>query len=128
MILTRYPQMRVVIDHCMKPVIRDGEFDLWASGISALARDTGACIKLSGLVTEAADGWTEADLKPYVDHVLGSFGAERIMWGSDWPVCQLQATYQRWREVAEALTDHCSKAEKSRIFGGTAVEFYRLTI
>ena len=127
-ILTRYPDMRVVIDHCMKPQIRDGAFDIWAGGIARLAADTGACIKLSGLVTESQDGWTPGDLKLYVDHVLRCFGADRIMWGSDWPVCQLQATYDRWYEVAAALTDHLSADEKARIFGGTAVEFYRLEV
>jgi len=126
-VLRRYPDLRVVIDHCMKPVIRTQEFELWASGIAALARDTGAFIKLSGLVTEAADGWKAEDLKPYADHVLDCFGAKRIMWGSDWPVCQLQASYTRWREVAEDLTGQLSDADKARIFGGTAVDFYRLT-
>ena len=126
-ILTRYPEMRTVIDHCMKPQIRDRAFDDWAAGISRLARDTGACLKFSGLVTEAGDGWSIDDLKPYADHVLAAFGPDRVMWGSDWPVCQLQASYARWHELAEALTAHLSDDEKARVFGGTAAEFYRLT-
>ncbi|MCG6904750.1 MAG: amidohydrolase family protein [Rhodobacter sp.] len=125
-ILRRYPEMRVVIDHCMKPQIRDRAFEDWAPGMTALARDTGAFLKLSGIVTEAGDGWQAEDLKPYVDHLLKAFGPDRIMWGSDWPVCQLQATYDRWRDVAKALTDHLGATEKARIFGGTAEEFYRL--
>jgi len=126
-ILMRYPDMRVVVDHCMKPQIRDRGFDDWAPGISRLASDTSACIKLSGIVTEAVDDWTIEDLKPYVDHILGTFGPGRIMWGSDWPVCQLQASYDRWREVALELTDHLSAAEKAQVFGGTAEAFYRLS-
>jgi len=125
-ILRRYPGMRVVIDHCMKPQIRDREFDDWAAGMTALAEETGACVKLSGIVTESAQGWTVADLKPYVNHVLDRFGPSRVMWGSDWPVCQLRATYAQWREAAEALTDHLTGDEKARVFGGTAVAFYRL--
>ncbi len=125
-ILTRYPEMRTVIDHCMKPQIRDRAFDDWAPGMAALGKDTGAYLKFSGLVTEAEDGWTVEDLKPYANHVLECFGPERIMWGSDWPVCQLQASYDRWREVALELTDHLNADEKARVFGGTAAEFYRL--
>lgn len=125
-ILTRYPDLRVVIDHCMKPQIRDGAFDDWAPGMTRLAQETGAYLKFSGIVTECDDGWTIDDLKPYAGHVLGAFGAERVMWGSDWPVCQLQATYDHWRKVAEALTNHLTPAEKARVFGGTATEFYRL--
>lgn len=125
-ILKRYPQMRVVIDHCMKPQIRDRAFDDWAPGMTRLARETGAYVKFSGIVTESTDGWTVDDLKPYADHVLTEFGPARVMWGSDWPVCQLQASYDRWREVAGVLTDHLSGPEKARVFGGTAAEFYRL--
>jgi L-fuconolactonase len=125
-LVTRYPGMRVVIDHCMKPQIRDRAFDDWAPGMTRLAKDTKAYVKFSGLVTEAADGWTVEDLKPYANHVLEVFGPTRVMWGSDWPVCQLQASYDRWREVAEVLTDPLTPAEKARVFGGTAAEFYRL--
>ena len=124
-LLTRYPQMRVVIDHCMKPQIRDGAFEDWAAGMTRLARDTGAYVKLSGLVTEANDGWGTDDLRPYADHVMQSFGPDRVMWGSDWPVCQLQASYAQWRDVAGELTEGLTSAERARVFGGTAAEFYR---
>ena len=123
-LLNRYPDMRVVLDHCMKPQIRSNGFDAWASGIERLAKDTGAYVKLSGLVTEAAADWQIDDLRPYADHVLAQFGADRIMWGSDWPVCQLNAPYERWHDVAKTLTDPLSEAEKARIFGGTAIDFY----
>ena len=125
-LLTRYPEMRVVIDHCMKPQIRDGAFEEWAPGMAALAKDTRACLKFSGIVTEAADGWTVEELRPYADHVFEHFGPERIMWGSDWPVCQLQASYDRWREVALELTAGLTEAQRARVFGGTAAAFYRL--
>lgn len=127
-ILARYPDMRVVIDHCMKPQIRnhsEGGLRAWAEGMSRLA-DTGAYCKFSALVTEADPDWTVADLKPYVDHVFRAFGAERVMWGSDWPVVRLRCEYGDWRAAAERLTAGLSEVEKARIYGGTAAEFYRL--
>lgn len=127
-LLQRYPDMRVVVDHCMKPQIRDHSdagFAHWAEGMSRIAA-TGAFCKLSGLVTEAKTDWSVADLQPYVDHVLQVFGAERVMWGSDWPVCRLASEYDRWLAASEALTAGLSGADKARIFGGTATEFYRL--
>jgi L-fuconolactonase len=127
-ILTRYPDMRVVVDHCMKPQIRDHSeagFRAWADGISRLA-DTGAYCKFSALVTEANPDWTVADLKPYADHVFRAFGAERVMWGSDWPVVRLRCEYADWRAAAAALTAGLSDSERARIYGGTASEFYGL--
>ena len=127
-LLQRYPTMRVVIDHCMKPQIRDhspANFQHWADGMSRLA-DTGAHCKFSALITEANPDWTVADLKPYVDHVLAAFGPERVMWGSDWPVCRLRAEYDIWHSAAQNLTAHLSAAAQADIFGGTATRFYRL--
>lgn len=127
----RYPAMRVVFDHCMKPQIRDQRmgkdaFSDWAEGMSRLADETTGCCKFSGLVTEADDGWTIDDLRPFADHVLTAFGAERVMWGSDWPVCRLQAEYADWYEVAQALTRNLSEQNRADVFGGTATRFYQL--
>lgn len=127
-ILTRYPDLRVVVDHCMKPHIRSHSqqgFGHWAEGMAKIAQDTQACCKLSGIVTEC-DGWSIDKLKPYTDHVLDVFGPDRVMWGSDWPVCQLEASYDDWRAAAETLTAHLSVAQKAAVFGGTAARFYRL--
>ena len=126
--LTRYPDLRVVVDHCMKPQIRDPDpaaFRHWADGLGTIARDTRAVCKLSGIVTES-DGWDARTLKPYVDHVLDVFGPARVMWGSDWPVCQLAASYSDWRMAAETLTAHLPTADVEAIFGGTAARFYRI--
>ena len=128
-LLKRYPEMRVVVDHCMKPQIRGNSgasFRSWAEGMARIAGETGAFVKFSALVTEAAPGWTVADLTPYADHVIGLFGAERVMWGSDWPVCLLAASYDRWRAAAEALVAGRPEAERAAIFGGTAARFYGL--
>lgn len=131
-LITRYPEMRVVYDHCMKPQIRDYRaskdiFSHWAVGMSQLADETRGCCKFSGIVTEAGDGWTIDDLRPFVEHVLGAFGADRVMWGSDWPVCRTQAEYDEWYDIAQDLTQGLSKADRTEIFGGTAARFYRLS-
>ncbi len=128
-ILKRYPQMRVVVDHCMKPQIRAHSaetFRFWADGMARIAGETGAFCKFSALVTEADPGWRVADLRPYVDHVLAVFGPERVLWGSDWPVCRLRCEYPRWRAVAEELTAGLSDAARARVYGGTAAELYRI--
>jgi L-fuconolactonase len=132
-LLGRYPGMRVVIDHGMKPAIRDraedpGHFERWAEGMSRLADQTQARCKFSGLVTEANEGWTLDDLRPYADHILAAFGPERVMWGSDWPVCQLRASYDAWWQAARALTAHLDEKARAQVFGGTAIAFYRLDI
>ncbi|MEE4189020.1 MAG: amidohydrolase family protein [Roseobacter sp.] len=131
-LITRYPEMRVVYDHCMKPQIRDQQvgqdaFSFWADCISRLAQETAGYCKLSGLVTEASAGWTTADIQPFADHVIEAFGAQRVMWGSDWPVCRLQAEYGDWHDIAQTLTAALTAAERSDIFGATAARFYRLS-
>jgi L-fuconolactonase len=120
----RYPDMRVVVDHCLKPQIRDGAFDGWAAGIERIARETPVLCKLSGLATEAAPGWRTADLRPYAEHVLSVFGAERVMWGSDWPVLTLNGNFDGWRAAAAAFV---READHSAVFGGTAARFYRIS-
>ncbi|WP_372570295.1 amidohydrolase family protein [Ruegeria jejuensis] len=125
-LLERHQDMCVVIDHGSKPAIRDGSFSEWARDIAALASETSAYCKLSGLVTEAAPDWTPDALKPYVDHLLRSFGPERLIWGSDWPVCTLACSYARWVETTDALIADLSTSERAAILGGNALRAYRL--
>jgi L-fuconolactonase len=125
-VFQRYPDLRVVIDHCLKPVIRGGEFDGWARNMERLARESAALVKLSGLVTEAGADWSVGTLKPYVDHVLASFGPGRIMWGSDWPVCRLKTEYGDWLASARDMTNHLSADERAAVFATNAQSFYRL--
>ena len=128
-LLTRHSEMKVVIDHCMKPDIAAGDdvgFRAWADGMSRLAHDTAAFCKFSALITEANPDWTTEDLRPYAEHVITVFGAERVMWGSDWPVCRLAGEYADWRAAALDLTAGCSDAEKAAIYGDTANRFYDL--
>ena len=128
-ILTRYPGMRAVLDHCQKPRIRDHsdeEFSHWCDGMKRLANDTNAVCKFSGLVTEATADWTTEHLRPYAEHVLTSFGPDRVMWGSDWPVCRLRAEYGSWLATANDLTSGLGARAQEAIFGGTAARFYRI--
>ena len=123
-LLSRYPDLRVVIDHGLKPQIRDHAFEPWASGMARIARDTKALCKLSGLVTEARTGWVLADLKPYVDHIVACFGPDRVLWGSDWPVVNRNGSYDAWWAVTLALVG--AHAGASQILGGTAARIYRI--
>ena len=128
-ILKRYPTMQVVVDHCMKPQIReksDAHFRFWADGMARIADETAAVVKFSALITEADADWTVDDLRPYADHVFDVFGAERVMWGSDWPVCRLRGEYADWRHAALTLTQGLSEVDRALIYGGTAAGFYSL--
>lgn len=127
-LLTRYPDLRAVLDHCLKPQFRshtDDNFRHWADGMARLAETQVLC-KLSGLVTEADTDWSAEVLRPYTGHVLDVFGAERVMWGSDWPVLRLRCDYGDWHATAQALTAHLDAPAQAAIFGGTAARFYRL--
>jgi L-fuconolactonase len=126
--IKRFPTLRIVIDHGAKPPIRDGRsgWQSWADGITRLASLAHVHCKLSGLATEAAAGWTEATLQPYVDHLLQSFGPARLMWGSDWPVLNLNGDYLLWHSVANTLLAGLSDAERDAVFGANAATFYRL--
>ena len=121
-----YSELRVVIDHCLKPNILEGHFDAWAAGMECFARETSAHVKLSGLVTEAGADCSATALKPYVDQVLASFGPDRVMWGSDWPVCRLRMEYGDWLASAQALTNHLEADAQSALFSTNAQRFYRL--
>lgn len=125
-LLARHPSLRVVIDHGSKPVIRDGLIDGWAADMAALAKDTNAYCKLSGIVTEAKPDWTTEDLRPYVQHLLDTFGPDRLIWGSDWPVCTLASTYERWLETTQDLLSELTDDERAAIMGGNAAKAYRL--
>ncbi|MEV0069153.1 amidohydrolase family protein [Amycolatopsis sp. NPDC050768] len=122
------PELTFVLDHLGKPPIASGEVEPWASRLRLLAREPNVVAKLSGLVTEASwPQWTVADLRPYADVALASFGPSRLMYGSDWPVCLLAGTYGQVHSAADALTAHLTAAERSWVFGGTAERVYGLS-
>lgn len=123
------PQLRFVLDHCAKPPLRGGDLDAWAAGVRALAACENVVCKLSGLVTEADwERWAIADLRPCFDVVLGAFGPDRLLFGSDWPVCLLAASYAEVVDAARELTTELSTAEREAIFSETAARVYGLAL
>lgn len=122
------PEVRFVLDHGGKPPIASGALQPWAAHVAAIAARPNVICKLSGLATEAGDGWTEQTLRPYVDVLAESFGASRLMFGSDWPVCLLAGGYDRVLEATEHLSAQWSESDRADLFGRTAVHAYGLTI
>jgi L-fuconolactonase len=126
-ILESCPQLRAVIDHISKPRIRDKEFQPWAAQMEQIASYPNVFCKLSGMITEADHkNWKPADLEPYVSHILRIFGSERLMFGSDWPVCLLAGSYD---QVLDALRQNLldqDTQQTENIFGETARRFYRV--
>jgi L-fuconolactonase len=121
------PDMRFVVDHIAKPLIAAGEMEPWAARLAELAKRPNVCCKLSGMVTEADwTGWKPEDLKPYVDRVLELFGEDRVMFGSDWPVCLLAAEYGTVKGTLESLLGNPEGELYAKIFGGNATAIYRL--
>ena len=119
------PGARLVLDHAGKPAIADDGYEPWAAFLTELAKRPNVFCKLSGLVTEANwTQWTVDDLRPYAAHVLESFGPERVMFGSDWPVCELAATYGEVYESARTFTAELSAAEQNEVFATTATRAY----
>lgn len=125
-VVDRHPDLHVVIDHAAKPPIRSAAADLqaWRSDLAVLADGPMVCCKLSGLVTEASRDWTVTTLRPYAEHVIGTFAPCRVIWGSDWPVVELAGGYDRWHDAAQALTADLDAAQQADIFGGNAARTY----
>lgn len=124
----RYPGLGIVIDHVAKPRMGAGlapDAD-WLAGMSALAALPNVWCKLSGMVTEIGPDWRPADLTAHAAHVLDTFGARRVMWGSDWPVLNLAADYAGWVAQARSLAAGLFASQAEQLFDGTARAFYGL--
>lgn len=122
-----HPGVAFVIDHLAKPPIRSGETEPWLSLVRPFGRLDNVAAKVSGLVTEADwRGWQLEDLQPFVDRALEIFGPDQLLFGSDWPVCLLAATYQDVIAAARSATVRLSPSERNQVFGETARRVYRL--
>ena len=125
--IDRHPKQIFVLDHIGKPCIRDHSFADWHKSITKLAERPNVSCKISGMVTEAdLLSWTEEQLQPYIEVVLEIFGPDRLMFGSDWPVCLLGCSYQQWVRVASQSFSQLSQTEQAQIFGKTASAIYKL--
>jgi L-fuconolactonase len=126
-LVDRHPQQVFVLDHVAKPRIKEGLVEPWRKNIQELARRPNVYCKISGMVTEADyANWTEVQLRPYVETVLEAFGPQRLMFGSDWPVCLVACDYARWINLVRGWIGKLSAGEQARILGETAVEAYEL--
>ncbi len=125
-LLDRHPDLALIVDHGAKPDIAGGGLAAWRRDLAEVARRPRVFCKLSGLVTEGAAGVTADALRPYVETLIELFGPERLVFGSDWPVCTLRCAYGEWHAMARALTDTLGAAAQAAIFGGNAKRFYGL--
>jgi predicted TIM-barrel fold metal-dependent hydrolase len=120
------PEVSFVVDHIGKPDIKGKMAEPWRSEIRELASFPNVVCKVSGMVTEAAEDWTTDDLRPYVEHVLESFGEDRVMFGGDWPVVLMGSPYRRWVESLDEITAGLSDGAKRKLWNENARRFYRL--
>ncbi len=126
-VAARLPEQQFVLDHLAKPPIRRGGLEPWLGELRALAACENVACKLSGLVTEADwQGWTLDALAPFLDAALEAFGPERLMFGSDWPVCLLASSYERWYETVATWAADLTAGERDALIGGNASRVYRL--
>ncbi len=126
-LVSSFPQQLFVIDHLAKPNIKSGEINEWKKAITNIAQFQNVYCKLSGMVTEADwKNWKREDFIPYIDVILECFGTNRILFGSDWPVCLLAASYKEAVSIVEDYFSSFSKEEQEKIFGLNAIQFYKL--
>lgn len=125
----RLPNIHFVLDHIAKPLIRSGEIEKWSSDIRKLAELPNVTCKVSGMVTEADwQNWEKADFRPYLDVVFEAFGTERLLYGSDWPVCLVAAEYEGAKGVLTDYLSMFSDREMADVMGQNAVKFYNLDV
>lgn len=126
-LVRKLPEIPMVLDHCGKPGIRDGLLDTFKRHMTELASHPNIHCKLSGLATEAdPDNWTEAQLLPYIDTALQAFGPDRLLYGSDWPVCLQATSLPHWLSTLERALTGCSQPDLQKIFRANANTLYRL--
>jgi L-fuconolactonase len=126
-LVKHFPLQSFVIDHMAKPDVNNKEIDEWEKGIRAISNYANVSCKLSGLVTEANwQTWTNQDLVPYINTIVQAFGIDRIMFGSDWPVCLLASVYDRWLSVVKDFFSEYPIEDQEKIFSQNAINFYHL--
>jgi len=123
----KFPEQPFVLDHIAKPLIKDGALSPWREQIRELAGSSNVWCKVSGMITEANHAaWKPSDFEPYLDVVFEAFGEDRLMYGSDWPVCLLAGTYERMFELVDTYTRRLAPPARERFFGDNATRFYRI--
>ena len=126
-LVSKCPDVKFILDHCGVPEVKEKVLDPWRSHISEIAKFPNVACKVSGLVAYAdPHSWTAEDLRPFVEHVIASFGWDRVMFGSDWPVCTLSATYRQWVDALTAITREAGELNQKKLFHDNAIRVYRL--
>jgi len=125
--VNKFPDQKFILDHCGKPCIRDQKINEWKIELKEIAQNENVYCKVSGLTTEEKwNQWKEKDFYPYLDVVFESFGTDRILFGSDWPVMLLSSTYNKWKNLLEKYMLQFSDEEKQKVFDTNAIKFYNL--
>ncbi|MFM2358351.1 MAG: hypothetical protein RLY16_344 [Bacteroidota bacterium] len=126
-LVNQFPEQKFVINHLAKPDIKTSAISVWEHDIAAIAKHPNVFCKLSGMVTEANwNNWTAEAFTPFIEVVLNNFGVDRIMFGSDWPVCTLASSYERWLHVTTEYFKHFSEQDQTKVFSSNAQLFYNL--
>lgn len=126
--VNKFPDQKIIIDHCAKPAIRDKKMEEWKNGIREIAGNENVYCKVSGLITEAAwNQWNEDVLYPYLDVVFEYFGTKRLLFGSDWPVMLLSGGYSGWKQFLQKYLEQFPQEEIENVFTNNAIQFYNLT-
>lgn len=121
------PEQKLIIDHCAKPDIRERSIKEWETQMRRIAEHPNVYCKVSGLFTETHwKKWSAADFYPYLDVVFDAFGADRLLFGSDWPVILLSGIYVQWKSLLEKYMENFKPEQREKVFGGNAVSFYNL--
>lgn len=121
------PDLQFVLDHCGVPDIRGGAEHPWRDHMSEIAKRPNVIAKISGVVAYADESWTAETLRPYVEHTIAAFGWDRIVWGSDWPVCTLGGNLSTWVATTHALIQGCSPEERTKLLSANARRIWNLT-
>ena len=126
-LVNKFPNQKFVVDHIAKPLIKDSKLEPWKRDMQTLSKSPNVMCKISGMVTEADwSSWKSEDFIPYMDVIFDAFGTDRIMFGSDWPVCLLAATYEKQLGILENYISASSNEIKAKIMGGNAIKFYNI--
>ena len=126
-LVRRFPDQSFVIDHMAKPIIRENKIENWKKELEAVATCENVYCKVSGMVTEAKwNSWHKDDFTPYLDAVVEMFGTDRLIYGSDWPVCKLSSTYEDMFGIITSYFSKFTPSEQEKVFGGNATWFYKL--